>query len=299
VTFDTDVALLKAGLEVELPGSLAQAHMAPAPPRQWPRGLSPARARDAAGLLLVFPKEETGEVGESAEKKNSLRSPRSPRFLPSGGGDAHIILTVRADGLRHGGQVSLPGGVVDPGETFEQAALREAHEEVALPLEDVHVLGALTPLDIPVSGFRLHPIVAMHPNQPLLTPSDSEVARILEVSVDDLLDRAQLLAEIELALVLLDLDLGLLLHVLHFAADPRDFLQADLMDLLRGKIGRGVMPREERVHLIPPRRLPNADFVVARRHVVAGEEFLEPLVRRDDAGLDRFPCLGSQFRIGR
>lgn len=176
MTFDTAVARLKAGLEVELPGSLAQAHMAPVPPRQWPRGLSPARARDAAGLLLVFPKE------------TSLRSPRSPRFFPSGDGDAHIILTVRADGLRHGGQVSLPGGVVDPGETFEQAALREAHEEVALPLEDVHVLGALTPLDIPVSGFRLHPIVATRASRPLLTPSDSEVARILEVSVDDLLD---------------------------------------------------------------------------------------------------------------
>jgi 8-oxo-dGTP pyrophosphatase MutT (NUDIX family) len=160
VKFDAAVARLKAGLEVELPGSPAQAHMAPVPPRQWPAGLGKARARDAAGLLLVFPKAKT----------------------------AHIILTVRADGLRHGGQVSLPGGVVDPGETFEQAALREAHEEVALPLEDVHVLGALTPLDIPVSGFRLHPIVAMHPNQPLLTPSDSEVARILEVSVDDLLD---------------------------------------------------------------------------------------------------------------
>ena len=159
MTFDTAVARLRAGLEVELPGSPAQSHMAPVPPRQWPAGFK-ARARDAAGLLLVFPKEKT----------------------------AHIILTVRADGLRHGGQVSLPGGVVDPGETFEQAALREAHEEVALPLEDVHVLGALTPLDIPVSGFRLHPIVAMRPSRPLLTPSDSEVARILEVSVDDLLD---------------------------------------------------------------------------------------------------------------
>ena len=169
MTFDTAVARLKAGLEVELPGSLAQAHMAPLPTRQWPRGLSPARARDAAGLLLVFPKR------------------REETFLPDRDA-AHIILTVRADGLRHGGQVSLPGGVVDPGETFEQAALREAHEEVALPLEDVHVLGALTPLDIPVSGFRLHPIVAMRASRPLLTASDSEVARILEVSVDDLLD---------------------------------------------------------------------------------------------------------------
>ena len=187
MTFDTAVARLKAGLEVKLPGSQAHAHMAPVPPRQWPTGFSPARARDAAGLLLVFPKEKTGELAENAKQHISLRSPRSPRFFQNRG-DAHIILTVRADGLRHGGQVSLPGGVVDPGETFEQAALREAHEEVALPLEDVQVLGTLTPLDIPVSGFRLHPIVAMRRTRPLLTPSDSEVARILEVSVDDLLD---------------------------------------------------------------------------------------------------------------
>jgi 8-oxo-dGTP pyrophosphatase MutT (NUDIX family) len=102
---------------------------------------------------------------------------------------AHVVLTVRADSLdRHGGQVSLPGGVVDPGETFEQAALREAHEEVALPIEHVRVLGALTPIDIPVSGFRLHPIVAVNPTRPALTPADGEVARILYVALDDLLD---------------------------------------------------------------------------------------------------------------
>ena len=74
------------------------------------------------------------------------------------------------------------------GETFEQAALREAHEEVALPLQDVRVLGELTPLDIPVSGFRLHPVVAVQLSRPQLTPSDGEVARILEVGVDELLD---------------------------------------------------------------------------------------------------------------
>ena len=99
------------------------------------------------------------------------------------------MLTVRADTLRrHGGQVSLPGGVLEPGETFEQAALREAHEEVALPLDTVRVLGALTPIDIPVSGFRLHPIVAAQLSRPRLTPSDGEVARILEVGVDALLN---------------------------------------------------------------------------------------------------------------
>jgi 8-oxo-dGTP pyrophosphatase MutT (NUDIX family) len=172
VTFDAAVARLEDGLRSALPGADAQARLAPSPPRTWPAGFNPARVRNAAGLLLVFPNRSE----QSAER--FVRDRDEP----------HIILTVRADALRHGGQVSLPGGVVDPGETFEQTALREAHEEVALPLEPVRIVGALTPLDIPVSGFRLHPIVAVTPAPPQLTPSDGEVARILDVAVADLMD---------------------------------------------------------------------------------------------------------------
>jgi 8-oxo-dGTP pyrophosphatase MutT (NUDIX family) len=139
--------------------------LAPRPRRDWPEGFNPAQIRQAAGLLLLFP------LGERP----------------------HIVLTVRSDTLgRHGGQVSLPGGVVDPGETIEQAALREAHEEVALSLDDVEVIGTLSPLDIPVSGFRLHPVVAATGAQPRLTASDHEVARILDVPVQELLDPARL-----------------------------------------------------------------------------------------------------------
>ena len=171
MTFADALIRLDAGLRNELPGAAAHARLAPVPRRAWPTG-SGARVRDAAGLILVFPKEEG----------------TAPRFHPSRD-EAHIILTVRADTLgRHGGQVSLPGGVVDPGETFEQAALREAHEEVALPLDEVRVMGALTPLDIPVSGFRLHPIVASRQTQPSLTAADGEVARILEIAIEDLMN---------------------------------------------------------------------------------------------------------------
>jgi 8-oxo-dGTP pyrophosphatase MutT (NUDIX family) len=121
--------------------------------------------RSAAGLLLVFPVA----------------------------GRAHIVLTLRSDSLgRHGGQVSLPGGAVEPGETIAQAALREAEEEVALPAADARLLGLLTPLDIPVSGFRLHPVVAAMERRPGLTPAEGEVAAILEVGVEELLQQKRL-----------------------------------------------------------------------------------------------------------
>ncbi len=171
MTFDDVVARLERGLRHELPGADAHAHLAPIPRREWPSGFNPARIRNAAGLLLVFP---AGSNAETAEEGSSL--------------GAHIVLTVRSDGLRHGGQVSLPGGAVEPGETFEQAALREAHEEIALAPESVRLLGALTPLDIPVSGFRLHPVVGVARTPPALTPADGEVADILDVSVAELIE---------------------------------------------------------------------------------------------------------------
>ncbi|HEX7139607.1 MAG TPA: CoA pyrophosphatase [Vicinamibacterales bacterium] len=154
------ISRLEAGLQGTLPGEAAQSLLAPRPRRQWPQGIHPSRIRDAAGLLVVFP-------------RSSL---------------AHILLTVRADRLRHGGQVSLPGGVVDDGETFQEAALREAEEEVGLAPATVRILGPLTPLDIPVSGFRLHPIVGALARQPTLRASDGEVARILEIDLDHLVE---------------------------------------------------------------------------------------------------------------
>lgn len=144
-----------------LPGPDAQSMMAPRPRRAWPPGFDPASVRHAAGLLLLFPAD----------------------------GRSHVVLTVRSEAVRHAGQVSLPGGVIEPGETIEGAAVREAREEVAL-VDPIRIAGALTPLDIPVSGFRLHPVVGVADTRPALHPSDGEVARVLELAVDTLMDPA-------------------------------------------------------------------------------------------------------------
>jgi len=152
---------LVSALAKPLPGRDAHAAMSPQPRRAWPQGRTPAEVRDAAGLVLVFP-----DMNDRP----------------------HVVLTVRADTLgRHGGQVSLPGGVIEPGESYAHAALREAHEEIALDTRLVRIAGALTPIDIPVSGFRLHPIVGLTDSHPELAPADGEVARILDVAIDDLM----------------------------------------------------------------------------------------------------------------
>ena len=158
---------LRERLAGTLPGLEAQLRFMPTPPPRsgWTPGEFPSDARIAAGLLLLYP----GERGAS------------------------IALTVRASGLRrHAGQVSLPGGATDPGETLAQAALREAHEEIGVDPATVRILGELTPVHVIVSGFTLHPIVGITHSRPSFAPAAREVDTIVEVSVDDLKDASRI-----------------------------------------------------------------------------------------------------------
>ena len=107
--------------------------------------------------------------------------------MPDAAGQAGVVLTVRASGLRrHGGQWALPGGRLEPGETPEQAALRELEEELGLALSPEHLLGCLD--DYPTrSGFVMTPVVVWGTASAPLEPDPGEVASVHLVSFGDLL----------------------------------------------------------------------------------------------------------------
>jgi 8-oxo-dGTP pyrophosphatase MutT (NUDIX family) len=176
--------VIRAGLLRPLPGLDAQLRMAPAPRIGWDPLRFPEGAHDGAALLLVYPTFAEATVGRPHD-------------------DAlHLALTVRGSGLRnHTGQVSLPGGRVERGETIEAAAVREAQEEIGVDPQTVEVLGRLTPLHIPVSGFLLHPVVGFTSMRPAFQRAEWEVARIIEAPVSVLSDPAVLKREIRTRIV--------------------------------------------------------------------------------------------------
>ena len=100
-----------------------------------------------------------------------------------------VVLTRRTAHLSsHKGEMSFPGGRVEPGETLVQAAIREAQEEVALDPALVNPVGRLDSLSTVVSSSAIHPIVATLAAFPDLTAHDHEVERIVHVPLLELAD---------------------------------------------------------------------------------------------------------------
>jgi len=117
-----------------------------------------------------------------------LRPAAALMLLYEHGGDWYVPLTVRGAALRHHtGQISLPGGRVDGGESIEGAAVREAQEEVGVSPSAVEVLGRLTPLPVWISGHLLYPVVGVARERPAFSLAIPEVERLVEVPLVRLL----------------------------------------------------------------------------------------------------------------
>ena len=121
----------------------------------------PENARPSAVLCLLFPMNEELYV---------------------------LLMKRREDNTAHSGQVSFPGGSYDATDADMKAtALREAHEEVGILSAEVDILGALTPLYIPVSNFNVYPYVGYAKERPEYNLSHNEVSYTIEVPLSSLL----------------------------------------------------------------------------------------------------------------
>lgn len=152
------VEKLRSRLLLPLPGREAQERMT-GRVRPMPDEI-PSNARDSAVLQLIYPVD----------------------------GDFRILFIRRTeDGRAHSGQISFPGGRHEPEDaSLMVTALREAEEEVGVVASEVEVLGALTPMYIPISLFMVHPFLGWCPKRPDFLPSKDEVSELIEVSISDL-----------------------------------------------------------------------------------------------------------------
>lgn len=159
-THNSLAELVETALHRGSRGDAARIRMSPELSYGRHAGPAPYTARHAAVMILLFRR----------------------------GGRWHLPLTERPITLsKHAGQISLPGGSVDPGESSSQTALRELAEELGADT-NIHILGRLADCYIYASDFLVTPWVATTIEDPFWRPHDREVQSIIELPVESLLD---------------------------------------------------------------------------------------------------------------
>ncbi|OGO39002.1 MAG: hypothetical protein A2Z03_00770 [Chloroflexi bacterium RBG_16_56_8] len=151
-------------------GRAAQIRMSPRPRPGDVFPLPPeVQPREAAVMILLYPR------GENLD----------------------FFLTRRTETVEtHKGQISLPGGAQEPGESLQETALREASEELGVDVKCVEILGEpLSPVYIPVSGFRATPFVGFSPVRPNINIAADEVVEIIETPLDLIIEERNIIEE--------------------------------------------------------------------------------------------------------
>ncbi len=113
-----------------------------------------------------------------------------PAYRRAHDGALTLVFVRRSAGGVHGGQIAFPGGKPEPHDADLRAtAVREAHEEIGLAPERVHVLATLPIVNALTTGFRVHPFLARIEPPHTWTPDPREVAEVIEASVTELVHR--------------------------------------------------------------------------------------------------------------
>ena len=104
--------------------------------------------------------------------------------------EIYFFLTKRTDELEnHKGQISLPGGTQEGNEKLIDTALRETQEEIGINKTSISIIGTITPLFVPVTGFMIYPFIGYSLNKLNPKPDPVEVATIFSVNISDLLNK--------------------------------------------------------------------------------------------------------------
>ena len=145
---------------------------------------SRSRAELAAGLRSVLIDAEDAAAIDVLGRKDA--AVLVPLYVDAGGA-VHAVFTKRRDDMRrHAGEISFPGGRQDDDEDLRQTALREAEEEIGLPIDAVELVGALQPTPTIATDYAVYPFVGLIEPGHAWRPSADEVAAVLELSLDDL-----------------------------------------------------------------------------------------------------------------
>jgi 8-oxo-dGTP pyrophosphatase MutT (NUDIX family) len=149
-----------------------------------PQWLTGRLRRDKPGLqaqLKMVPEPRPGQKVYTEVETTCLKAGVMV-LLYQREGSWHIVLIRRPNTvLTHKDQVGFPGGQLEPGENFEQAALRETWEELGVYPNQIQIIGSLTPLYIPPSNFCIYPLIATSSGPLSFKPHPQEVAEIIEV----------------------------------------------------------------------------------------------------------------------
>lgn len=160
--FTLFIESLKSDLQKELPGREAQAKMMPVIHESHLQYFNDElKLKPAAVMIMLFPEDD---------KIKTVFIERTPDPGP------------------HSGQIAFPGGRKDPEDKdLFETAIREAMEEAGVSIDRNQIIGNLTPIEIPISGYSVLPVISVLPARPDFTVCYEEVNDIFVVDLPALL----------------------------------------------------------------------------------------------------------------